>query len=200
MNPFRTIRNHFRDARAIKEWRKAGCPVPPPPALKQKVVRAYAAQYRVPTFVETGTFKGDMIDAVKADFNEVHSIELGRDLHADALKRFAAFSHIHLHQGDSASVLPELLKTLRAPVLFWLDGHFSAGITARGSKDTPIVEELAAIYRHDAKAHVILIDDARLFNGKNDYPSIEELKRLVSEWSPGARLEVSDDIIRLAAA
>jgi hypothetical protein len=191
------MRNYFRDARAIREWRKSGSPAPPPPILKQQVVRAYAARFGLPTLVETGTYKGDMIYAVERQFSEIHSIELSRELFEEARRRFAAFAHVHLHHGDSATVLPELLKTLHAPILFWLDGHFSQGITARGGKDTPIVEELGAICRHNPTAHVILIDDARLFTGAGDYPSLDQLRRLVNEWSPGTRLEVSDDIIRL---
>jgi hypothetical protein len=196
-NPIRALRSHLRDARAIKEWRESGSPVPPPSILKQQVVRVYAAQFGLRTLVETGTYKGDMIYAVERQFSEVHSIELGQDLFEEARQRFAGFAHVHLHHGDSATVLPELLQTLHSPVLFWLDGHFSKGITARGSKDTPIVEELEAIYRHKAKAHVILIDDARCFTGAGDYPSLEELRRLANERAPGTRFEVADDIIRI---
>lgn len=197
VNPVRALRRHLRDARTVKEWRQSGSPAPPPSILKQQVVRAYAARFGLPTLVETGTFKGDMIYAVERQFREIHSIELSRELFEEARQRFAALAHVHLHHGDSATVLPELLQTLPAPILFWLDGHFSQGITARGSKDTPIVEELGAIYRHNPAAHVVLIDDARLFTGANDYPSLDQLRHLVHGWLPGASLEVADDIIRL---
>jgi hypothetical protein len=191
------MRNYFREARVIREWRKAGSIAPPPPVLKQQVVRGYGARFALPTLVETGTFTGEMIYAVERQFREIHSIELGRDLFEAARRRFAAFAHVHLHHGDSATVLPELLETLPPPVLFWLDGHYSEGITARGEKNTPIVAELEAIHRHHPTAHVILIDDARLFTGANDYPSFDQLRRLVKGWSPDALVEVSDDIIRL---
>jgi hypothetical protein len=196
-NPVRALRSQLRDARAIKEWRESGSPVPPPSVVKQQVVRAYAAQFDLQTFVETGTFKGDMIYAVERHFKEVHSIELGRDLFEEARQRFAGLAHIHLHHGDSATMLPEVLKALHSPTLFWLDGHYSKGITARGTKDTPIIEELESIFRHKAKGHVILIDDARCFTGAGDYPSIEELRRLVNERAPGTRFEAADDIIRI---
>ena len=196
-NPFGAMRSRFRDARAIREWRKAQNPGPPPPVLKHQVVRDYAERFGLSILVETGTFKGDMIYAVESLFKEVHSIELGQQLFEEARQRFAAHPKVHLHQGNSATVLPQLLKSLQDPVLFWLDGHFSQGITARADKDTPIVEEIAAIYAHNATGHVVLIDDARLFTGANDYPSLEELRRLLDKWSPGTKLHVSDDIIRL---
>jgi hypothetical protein len=196
-NPIRAVKKRLRTARAIKEWREAGRPVPPPHAVKQQVVREYRDRFGIETFVETGTFKGDMIDAVSGQFDEIHSIELGKDLFEEARQRFAGQRHIHLHQGDSATVLPRLLETLKAPALFWLDGHYSEGITARGGKDTPIMEELGAIYRHDSSAHVILIDDARHFTGEGDYPSLDTLREVVGKWSPGSVIEVADDIIRL---
>lgn len=196
-NPLGAMRSRFRTARAIREWRNAQNPGPPPPVLKHQVVRDYASRFGLSVLIETGTFQGDMIAAVEDQFEEVHSIELGEKLYQEACRRFAGHPHVHLHQGDSAKVLPELLKNLRAPVLFWLDGHFSQGITARADKDTPVVEELAAIYAHNPTGHVVLIDDARLFTGASDYPSLEELRRLLDKWAPGARLEVADDIIRL---
>jgi hypothetical protein len=147
--------------------------------------------------VETGTYMGDMVAAMSADFDQIHSIELGPDLFEKARQRFAGMAHVQLHQGDSATTLPEVLRRLNGPALFWLDGHYSAGITAKGSKDTPIVEELEAIYRHDAQRHVILIDDARLFDGSADYPTLDNLRKRVTGWSPNAVMAVADDIIRL---
>ena len=60
---------------------------------------------------ETGTFMGDMIYAVERQFSEIHSIELGGELFEAARRRFAGLAHVHLHHGDSTTVLPELLKT-----------------------------------------------------------------------------------------
>lgn len=200
VNRFGDLRKHFRDARAIREWRKTKGTGLPPAALKQQVVRDYGTRFGLEILIETGTFKGDMIFAVERQFKEAHSIELGRDLFEQARQRFASFPNVHLHQGDSGKVLPELLKTIRQPILFWLDGHFSEGITARGATDTPIVEELRAIYHHNPTGHVVLIDDARLFTGKGDYPSIDEVRRQLDQWSPGTHLEVADDIIRLHRA
>jgi hypothetical protein len=164
------------------------------------VVREYAEKFQLEILVETGTFMGEMIDAVLDEFREIHSIELGSDLCEKARQRFAGAAHIHIHHGDSAQVLPEILRRLREPALFWLDGHYSKGITAKGQKNTPILEELEAIYQHEVKEHVILIDDARLFDGSRDYPRLEELRQLVNKWSPGAGMESRDDIIRLCPA
>ena len=46
-------------------------------------------------------------------------------------------------QGTSEVQLPKILDRLDGAVSFWLDGHFSAGVTFQGDQDTPIREELA---------------------------------------------------------
>ena len=70
---------------------------------------------------------------------------------------------IQFYQGDSVVILPQILGTLTANTVFWLDGHYSSGNTARGSKDVPLLEELEAIYKHYSSAAIIIIDDYRLF-------------------------------------
>ena len=52
------------------------------------------------------------------------------------------------------------------------------GDTAKGSKFCPIYEELNAIFTSIDK-HCLLIDDARLFNGADDYPTLDELKGFI---------------------
>lgn len=192
---------HRRNAGvAIGAWEQQGRPVPPPHAYKQRVVREYARRYGLPVLVETGTYLGDMVEAARTGFRTVFSIELDRDLHRRAVQRFAARANVTILQGDSAQVLPQLLGNLEGPALFWLDGHYSADITARGDKDTPIVSELENISRHPVRQHVILIDDARCFNGTHDYPTLKELEQSARRYWPGSTFEVRDDIIRIAPA
>jgi hypothetical protein len=148
-------------------------------------------------FVETGTYVGATLADVEPDFAELYSIELGEDLYVAAAKRFVGHEKVHLLQGDSASVLPSIVNGLAGPALFWLDGHYSEGVTARGSVDTPIRAELETIFAGDPCGHVVLVDDARSFTGENDYPSINELRELVSRLAPTYEMTVRDDIVRL---
>ncbi len=187
----------FRDARILLRWNLAGRPVPPPHLVKQRAVRAYAEKFRLPVFVETGTYRGDMVEAVKRDFARVYSIELGVELHRLARERFAADPNVTILQGDSGEVLRGLLPGIDRPALFWLDGHFSEGDTARGALITPILSELDHILAHPlARRHVILVDDARLFNGEDDYPTLESLNAVLARAGfPACR--VRDDIIRI---
>lgn len=125
-----------------------------------------------------------------------HSIELDQHLYRQAHNRFRNWLNVKTYQGDSGEVLPRILARLHCPALFWLDGHYSGGETAKGEADTPISIELQAILESRIKGHVVLIDDARCFDGTSDYPFIEDLLAIVRR-DPNYRIEISADIIRL---
>lgn len=180
-----------------RKWTLSGKPIPPPHMVKQIIVKAYAAQFGINIFVETGTYLGEMVGAVKYNFKRIYSIELSHELYENARKKFSKHKHISIVNGDSAEVLPEILKYVKEPCLFWLDGHYSGGNTAKGKKETPIMEELKQICAHPVKNHLILIDDAREFTGQNDYPTIESLWTFIGARLPGYEFDVQDDIIRI---
>lgn len=182
----------------IENWIALGKPIPTPHAVKQATVRYHADKYSINTLVETGTYLGDMVFCMKDIFKKIVSIELGSDLYLNAKNRFWGISNVDIIQGDSGQVFPMILPKIEESCLFWLDGHYSAGITAKGDLHTPILQELQAIFSHTKKDnHVILIDDARCFNGQDDYPTVSELKELVSQQLPNHKWEIKDDIIRV---
>jgi len=181
----------------MREWEAKGRPAPPPHIIKQKTIEDYARRFSLETLIETGTYQGDMVDAMKNSFTRIFSIELGEDLHKQAKERFHNNEHISIIHGDSGEVLPDILVGIKRPCLFWLDGHYSGGITAKGETDTPVVEELEHIINHPVTGHVILIDDARCFVGQNQYPKIDELKDMILERRPDWILEAENDIIRI---
>jgi hypothetical protein len=65
------------------------------------------------------------------------------------------------YKGLSEEVLPFLLPTLSGDINFWLDGHFSGGITHKGPQDTPILDELVSIskYLRHFGTVCVMIDD-----------------------------------------
>lgn len=187
----------------LLDWRKAGRPPPPPHRVKQRILKKYARRYGLTTLLETGTYKGDMVEAMRKHFDQIYSIELSPELCEEANRRFAGFSHIHLLCGNSALELPRILENTdltQQSVLFWLDGHYSAGVTAKADKETPICEELLAIFNVLQQRAVILIDDARCFGKAPDYPDLETLKTLVHQHRPSASFDVETDIIRIVVA
>jgi hypothetical protein len=177
-------------------WRLRGSPAPPPHVVKQDILLRYQKQRRFSTFVETGTFTGEMVHAMRPHFARVISIEMAPAIFEATKRRFAGDSRVELLLGDSGTLLPRLLSALDHPALFWLDGHYMGGTTARAEEDSPVRAELAALLRHPARGHLVLIDDARLFTGADGYPTLEELRAWVQRERPGSLVDVDADIIR----
>jgi hypothetical protein len=178
----------------LEAWESRGGRLPLPSLLKQRVVLAHAREFGLRTFVETGTYWGAMVDACKHAFTRIYSIELQRDFYLRARRKFARYPHVKVLHGDSAAVLPGVLAEVSEGALFWLDAHYSAGLTARGPADTPALQELELIWAHPVKGHLILVDDARLFAGTGGWPALSFLSGRAATlgWS----CEVEDDIVR----
>jgi len=166
---------------------------------KQDTVIKYAQKFHCNTFIETGTYMGDMVDAVKHEFKKIISIELSHSLACGAMRKFKPFKHITILRGDSSNILKYALMYVNSPYLCWLDAHYSGGKTVRGVKDTPIMEELECIFGNSVQdeGYVILIDDARCFNGESDYPTLKELEKFVLLKRPKCTFDVEGDIIRI---
>ena len=158
---------------------------------------AYLKRHKISAFVETGTYLGDTLAHVAHDQNiSCLSIELDSELYRAAKKRFRNRSNVRVLQGDSGELLPGIIEELSGPALFWLDGHYSGGITAKAEVDTPVSRELQSILDSKIKEHVVLIDDARCFDGTHGYPFLDELLTTVRRQSK-YDVEISADIIRL---
>jgi len=182
--------------RILVEWEKQGRPVPPPHIVKQLTIKEYAEKYKTSIFVETGTYLGDMVCAMKDYFNQIYSIELSNEFYEMAKKRFAGEKKIQLIHGDSGTELKKIIDTIDRPALFWLDGHYSGGATAQGDIDTPILSELTHIFSSD-RPHVVIIDDAHCFGIDPAYPSKDELREFVLSKKPASSIEIEHNSIRI---
>src|ERR1051325_2291173 len=139
----RDLRRHYE----VWRWYRAGRPSPPPPLVKQAIVKDYARRFALRTLIETGTYRGDMVNACRETFETIVSIELDDVLFEEARRRFPKYP---------PSPIPS----------------------------------------HPVREHVILIDDARCFDGTHDYPTIDELRRAVLNIRPDWLFETANDIIR----
>ena len=178
-------------SRAVLGW-------PPRPATfleKQNLISRLGREHGAKTFVETGTFLGEMIDAQRGQFEKLISIELAEELFQAARKKYAADPAVELVQGDSGVKLREVAARLPEPALFWLDAHYSRGKTAGGAADAPIIKELSGIAPRHQPRDLILIDDARLFGLKSDYPKLEVIKKFAAQHWPQHTFAVDTDII-----
>lgn len=177
-----------------------GCTGCPPCLVKHAAIKSYLHDYRLSAFVETGTYMGDTLAAIaRLRRCQCVSIELSKHHYSEAVKRFADDPNVRLIHGDSATILPEVIRQLQKPALFWLDGHYSAGNTAKGDVETPIRSEINAILESGVGNHVILIDDMHCFTGTNDYPTVEELLATIRLYK-GYKIEISTNIARITPA
>jgi hypothetical protein len=191
--PVRGAYEHLQLASWLMGHRRGGAPS----LLKRRTIRDYARHFGIEILVETGTYRGDTIWAARRWFREIHSVELQPDLYRRAVDRFAPYQHVHLNKGDSGVVLPGVVSALTGPALFWLDGHWSGGVTARGEVDSPVRIELRTVLGDTRFPHVVLMDDARLFTGEADYPSLDEIRTMVRS-RPELTVRIHNDIIRVA--
>jgi len=160
------------------------------------VIEEYQKRYGCSVLVETGTYLGDMVEAQENNFKRIISMELDQHLYERARRKFRKKSHITIYQGDSSKVLSKIIPTITENAIFWLDGHYSAGFTAKGDKETPILGELEVIFQDGTHDHILLIDDARLFTGEKDYPTVKELLDFIRGKNKDYNIEMKDDIIR----
>lgn len=164
---------------AFVEWHGRQYAAPSPHYVKQTVLLRSAPPGA--TWVETGTFQGDTTQLLAQHGRRVISIEPEPTLFENAVRRFASQPQVTIVRGLSEQVFPTLLPTLSGDVNFWLDGHFSAGATFKGPKDTPIAEELGSIAAHLPRfgSVCVLVDDIRLFGSDDpafaDYPTLDFL-------------------------
>jgi len=146
--------------------------------LSNKILESYLCD----NFIETGTYQGEgVLEAVKAGFKNIYSVELHKELFEAAVIKFQDSPNIEIVNGDSASMLAQILSKVDSKATFWLDGHYSGSHTAKGLKVSPVMEELAQIAKHSIKTHNILIDDIRyVHTGEYEFTMDELISTLMS--------------------
>lgn len=189
--------DQLRRLSQIVSWLRGGCKGIAPPPVKRMILSSYLKEYRLDQFIETGTHVGDTLAMIAVDkrINAV-SIELDDNYYEAAVRRFSKWPNVTLLHGDSGILMPDLIRHLDQPTLFWLDGHYSGGLTAKGEQETPVSTELQTILQSPVSGHVILIDDIRCFDGTHDYPFIDELLNRVRA-DGRYKVEISADILRM---
>ena len=176
-------------------WILRGRPARSPHLLKQKVVREYGERFGLRTLVETGTYYGEMVAAMKNRFDRIYSIEFVPALAQRATRKFARDQHIRIFCGDSRVVLPEVLALLQGPALFWLDAGYYSWVGMEPDKQR-LSAELEMILSHPYP-HIVLLDDARCLTGQNGIPTVKGLKSCIESTFPQRSVEVEFDVMRI---
>ena len=172
-------------------------------SIDPDLVRKLRSLLPLRTFVETGTFEGATVRAVRPFFEEIHTVELSTPLYAKAAEAFASDSAVQVHHGSSPELLADLTPKLRRRgVLYWLDAHWSDEEHSEGeTEQCPLLGELAAIGSVSDRS-IVLIDDARLFLAPppapaptEGWPRFDQASERLTALNPKHELMVIDDVI-----
>ena len=132
---------------ALFEWfHQSRCSPPAPHFVKLACMIRHSCPEA--TWVETGTYLGQGAAFLSQIARHVHTIEPSDECIRRSKSVLQGLDNVTMHKGFSEDVLPGLLGTLSGNVCFWLDGHFSGGITTKSLLDTPIKSELREISRN----------------------------------------------------
>lgn len=178
----------FSAWRDYANWKQRQYAAPSPHHIKQACLLRNGLPNA--TWVETGTYLGHTTRLLAGHARQVYSIEPEPSLYARARDALRKLGNVEILNGPSEEVLPALLPRIQGDVNFWLDGHYSAGPTFKGSMDTPILAELQCIRENMARFGriCVLVDDIRCFDpGRPEYASYPPLDALV-DWARGLGL------------
>lgn len=154
-------------------WRVAGGG--PTPTRHKASVLAGSASGSRRTFVETGTYRGDMLARLVGVFDQLHSIERDSELYQAAVRRFRDAPSVNIYHGDSAVALSRILAHVSGQCVFWLDAHPAQ----EEQGDLTLLAELRAVLAHPGGEHRVVVDDIRCFSGERGWPSLTDVVMLL---------------------
>lgn len=125
-------------------------------------------------FVETGTYTGQSLYKISALFDELFTVEASPFLYKAANQLFAVkgLENVRTFLGDSRRFLQALEPQIGGSAVFFLDAHYSTGITSKDFGACPVIEEIAIILERFPNA-VIIVDDLRTMTGHHGYPTLD---------------------------
>ena len=171
----------IRKSISLYNWySKTYCAPPAPHFVKQSLLLRHGIKNC--TWIETGTYLGSTTKMLSSKYHHVHTIEPSQKCLSIAKDYIGSAKNITFYNGTSEDCIETACAAVEGDVCFWLDGHYSAGITFQGDADTPIVHELATIgkYLNRYRSVVLIIDDIRCSHLDSDhYPSLN----FYVEWS-----------------
>jgi hypothetical protein len=165
-----------------RKWIASGFPTPAPNIVKWKVLERWGGRK---TWIETGTYLGETTKHLGTISEKLISIEPEKKLFENALSKFKNYKNVTLINGTSEGELGLAISSLNEKeiqdISFWLDGHYSAGITFLGAEETPVNSELKTIADNLNRINniTIFVDDCRQFaksdEPDNSYPTLSSL-------------------------
>lgn len=159
--------------------------------MLQRIQKLYQCKY----FVETGTYMGETPLKLHAQFDRLWTIELDDNLFNRAVQTLSPYPNITCVHGDSKDRLAEIVAQIDSPCLFWLDGHYSGGITALGEIQAPLVQEIQIIGKSPIKNHVIAIDDISDFSAAEQNAPLSKVLETIEKINPQYKFYFDYDML-----
>lgn len=148
--------------------------------------------------VEGGTYNGGTSLLMSKFFEKVYTIEKSEKMYEIGEEKLGHIKNVKRLFGDTRSHLPDIVG-YNDNILFWLDAHWSGGMTYGEEDECPLLDELGAIFSADLTNFAIMIDDARLFlappplpHNYLNWPTIKDICLTVPE---GFDIIVFEDVI-----
>jgi FkbM family methyltransferase len=157
--------------------------------------------YNLQGFIETGTHFGATALWAAQYFPKVITIEAAKEIYEGVVNNYGHLKNVDFLLGNSKEQLAAIVPSLKQPCIFWLDAHWSGGMTYGESQECPLLEELQIINDSECE-HFILIDDARLFlcpppnpHRIEEWPTIDAVTSLLNSGRSRYTVIVEDVIV-----
>ena len=167
----------------------------------QKLIKNLTQNFQIRNFVETGTYYGETSVWASRVFDRVLTIENSTDLYNQTIDKYGKVANIEFFLGDSRERLREIVSRLSEPTMFWLDAHWSGGLTYGKQDQCPILEEIDIINSFKLNAY-IFIDDARLFlsppqppHEVAQWPNIVKILEMLTNGCQNRYVVITEDCI-----
>lgn len=169
-------------------WAKRGWSEPYPHFVKTRFLSRHSLRDAI--WVETGTYLGTSTKFMRKNARHVYTFEPSVRLFEYNQRKFRG-KNVSVINLQSERGLSSLLSEISGPINFWLDGHFSDGITFKGEIECPLLDELHSIatYMSLNVPLRIFIDDVRCFLGDDpQYSSYPNLSSILT-WATDHEME-----------
>jgi len=148
-------------------------------------------------FVETGTAYGQTLQEIQPYFKKIFTVEISEKLWEWLQPQIQQFENVEHVLGDSLIEIPKFLETLHKDdkVFFWLDAHWSQGLSSKNDLDCPLIEECVIIDKqYKADIGLVVIDDVRMFGTHNNEDWTEITNDAVQSSFKNFKILVSEEI------
>ena len=144
--------------------------------------------------LETGTHRGAGARRWAEFFDEVHTVELSKELYEHASLKYKDYKNITFYHDKSPDFLRKLLPQLNEQCIVFLDAHGSGGDTTFdenvGRFGSPLLDEISAIRDCANIDPIIVIDDCDDL-GTMNYPTKLEIEDAILAINPNYNVELN---------